>query len=631
MKWSRIESALATKRNVHIEIENNAAPEATTILLSQFDATLKAPEAKRPRALTTNEQKLQDLQIADVKEALHSSIAIDRQLKLMRDAVADLLHPKNGRAADLGTLRIVSALRDREEELQSQRRALGEKNPEAFFAIHARELRQYKRQIERGRIVETPFVEKQINKIEDGLRCGSVVFVHGHTGTGKTEISKIAAARYGGKEPIVLRGYAGMGSREMFGHVQLTKSILTKASEMPDKINQALNERKEFLGIDTLSDHEIELVTAAVLNENQVTVSEYILGAAYLAQQEGRVLLVDEANYIPPALVAKLYDLMTKKPGEKVNVQEDGIAPIIVQEGFGIIMTGNIDSGVSKHYQGRFAIDPALLDRSIPVEHNYIPQAYEGPISRYGFEDKQLYAVAIASLISRTIGSRSSEITTMLEDRVGTLLIPGGEKSLDAIWRLSQLAAITQLAFSGQVNSAHPLAFQSRGTTISVTPELCLSPRALIRLLEDWRSSGYHYEVDHYICKHLLDRTTETKTRAYFYQLAQKFKFFQGDGWDKSPNYSDFSSFPVNDPYLKAESPERVGGQAILESLYGEAPKRTRWPDSQAASKDDVQKAKTSEVISSVSEIETQLREIQKLLDVNSFCDLPEVEENVSK
>ena len=291
------------------------------------------------------------------------------------------------------------------------------------------------------------------------------ILIHGETGTGKTELAKMAAKIATGKEALLVRGFGGMDSRELFGHMQLSAKGIENAYEVPEII-QAKIEKWSELNPDQSEEAQEkakEQITLAILAQQKVTISEYIIGAVYRAAKEGRNVILDEVNYIPPALMSKLNDIMTKKPGEYIYVQEDGIDPIPVAEGFSITMTGNVNIGKGKRYKQRYDFDLALKDRVKCVEYNYLPQTVKGAIEQSSVEDKQQFVITVCNLLApRTTENSTSDIRRRLEDRIGSLFIPGGKDGLDKLWRFAQFAAVTQEAFSGNIESLRSACISSR-------------------------------------------------------------------------------------------------------------------------------------------------------------------------
>ena len=487
------------------------------------------------------------------------------------------------------------------EQLDEARRDTGRKynealqsSPEAFMAAHSADLNAYRRQYERGRIVQTLYVKDKINEMVPHLRNTRLCFISGETGTGKTEVARIVARKVTGKPPLVVRGYAGMSSTELFGHMTLTDNWEQRAEAMSEQVDQAHAVYKEKHP--ECKPEDLEEVTKGVLQASSTTTTEYILGAVYKAAKEGRIVIIDEANYIPPELLAKLNDVMTKDPakGEKVDVQEDGVGPITVQEGFGIIFTGNVNppSGPrAKRYIGRNNFDPAFTDRVPVVDYNRLPQAVDGMPKDYALEDKQVFLLAVVSALLRPERGEFGTLES-IESRYSSLFLPGGSNGgLDALWRFSQFASVTQQAFEGGVKDGSAFGFERSGISSGYTPKLQLSNRGMMRVIEEWRDSGYRYEIDYYIAKDLFNRAQDPNDRAYLYQIGQKFGFFKSAGWEQDPDYSASSidNFKVDIPMTRGSddtlrpnpAAERVivEPEEVLEAVFGEIPVRTEWPD----------------------------------------------------
>ena len=460
-------------------------------------------------------------------------------------------------------------------------------SPESFLAARVADMRALRRDYDRGRIVKVPYVQEKITEMTELLAKGKVVFVSGETGIGKTEVARIASRKFCGQDPLVVRGYAGMSADELFGHMALTTDREEHVKAIKKDIDAALKTFREVVENPT-KEQEAELIQG-VLAKNSATISTYILGAVYKAAQEGRTVIIDEANYIPPELIASLNDILTKRPGEKINVQQDGTPPIEVKEGFGIIFTGNVNPPTgpqAKRYIGRHTFDLAFQDRMSMVPYSYLPQAVEGNPKDIAPEQKQLFMVALTTALIPPPKTSQDETLEKLESRYGTCFLPGGEKGIDTLWRLSKFAAVTQRAFAGEVRDGDAHGFSVNGTSVGHQPSVSLSPRAFMRVIESWRDDGFQVELDHYIAKDLLQRALDPKDKAYLYQLARFFGFFDGPGWDKRPDYEAAPTrgvFSFSLPSNRSERAEIVPARKAIEAIYGEAPGRTEWPDGAVA------------------------------------------------
>lgn len=90
-------------------------------------------------------------------------------------------------------------------------------------------------------------------------------------------------------------------------------------------------------------------------------------GALPRAMRAGVPLLLDEINFGDQAIIARLQDILLKRPGEKVYLQEEGVE-LTVAPGFTVFATAN---EASKRYQHREVLDPAIRDRFEILERTY--------------------------------------------------------------------------------------------------------------------------------------------------------------------------------------------------------------------------------------------------------------------
>jgi MoxR-like ATPase len=466
-------------------------------------------------------------------------------------------------------------------------------SPEKFLAAHSADLNHYRRQYERGRIIQTPYVLEKKGEVITNLANNRMVFISGETGTGKTELARICAKEVTGQEALVVRGYVGMSPAEMYGSKALTDSAEVRFENIQKEIDQALDAYKQRFPEASQAD-EAEVVKG-VLTKSGVTTTRYMLGAVYEAAETGKVVIIDEANFIPQEVLASLNDIMTKKPGEPIAVQQDGTRKIVVKEGFGIIFTGNLNppEGPTKgRYIGRKEFDAAFVDRVPDVEYSRLPMEVQGVAADYGFEAKQLYLLAVVTSLIPPMTTEGGTLEK-IENRYGSMYLPGGaDRGLDLLWRFTQFVAVTQKAFHGEILDGDPHGFTSAGgNQAGITTKVQLSNRGMMRVIGAWRDDGFQYELDHYIAKDLFSRAKDPREKAFFYQIGQKFGFFKTEGWEQNPNYSSngLSRFSVEIPVKRGkegelvpnESPPRelISAREVIESLFGEIPQRNVWPE----------------------------------------------------
>ena len=107
---------------------------------------------------------------------------------------------------------------------------------------------------------------------------------------------------------------------------------------------------------------------------------EKVANAVYQAMKEGRPVIIDEANSIPAGVLISLNNILNKRPGDTCYVpgaSEKG-GQVKIQEGFSVIMTGNLSTS-SVEYSGVDSdLNPATKSRIKFLKYDYLPQSEEG-------------------------------------------------------------------------------------------------------------------------------------------------------------------------------------------------------------------------------------------------------------
>lgn len=83
-------------------------------------------------------------------------------------------------------------------------------------------------------------------------------------------------------------------------------------------------------------------------------------GVLLEAMRKGVPLLLDEINFGDQAIIARLQDILLRRPGDTVFVQENDEEQITIRPGFMIFATAN---EASLRYRHREVLDPAIRDR----------------------------------------------------------------------------------------------------------------------------------------------------------------------------------------------------------------------------------------------------------------------------
>lgn len=212
-------------------------------------------------------------------------------------------------------------------------------------------------------------------------------------------------------------------------------------------------------------------------------------GALPRAMRAGVPLLLDEINFGDQAIIARLQEVLLKRPGEKVFLQEEGVE-LVVQPGFTVFATAN---EASQRYRHREVLDPAIRDRFEIIERTY-PDLDDNPLDR---PSPSLMRLALCEAVD------DDGIPSRHVDR----------ELLDAfVW----VATLTQHLYAVPAKDAM-VVLDNEHTTRRVresdTPLLtdCITPRALNRAVRD--SAGGNLPGRH-LDLYLIDKVVRTLDQA---------------------------------------------------------------------------------------------------------------------
>lgn len=179
--------------------------------------------------------------------------------------------------------RLDSLLRDQ----QTLHEGLAEKTPESFYAQHIMELKDYKEQLDEGKLVEVPYVRERLDTIKGSMRRTKPVFIHGHLGSGKS-VSAYEAAREFMIDFHVEKDFEEWmqtqinqmkenGSRTIERFNQETKEFESaQTSEKPskDEIGKKLLALKKFYETDDADETQKKLSFYAIAGSKETSVSD---------------------------------------------------------------------------------------------------------------------------------------------------------------------------------------------------------------------------------------------------------------------------------------------------------------------------------------------------------------------
>ncbi len=524
-----------------------------------------------------NANALLEFRQENLVKALRKEAEINSATERLYAAEVDILQAVEGtpRGAELVA---IQEIRSDIEELQRQKHDLMMSSPEAYYGLHLEELKEYHKNS--GRIIETGYVKEKAHDILVHLRAGKPVLIYGHLGSGKTEVAMHIAREYMEKEALVISGAKNMSAAEIYGHQVLSLDQVDRSEldqfnyEVGDKFDTWVQEHNDRLKDLNPEAQEAEknrahdrLLQIYLTQFRSGTISEFFLGPIYQAMEQGRPIIVDEVNAIPHEVLISLNHLMTRRAGDEVLVQQDSGRKIKIEEGYGVMMTGNLNQGDSR-YVGRQDLDPAWLSRSYKVEYDYLPQTTEGTLAEEASRNNEFFQLMLAKTM----------------DKNGNLELP--EDGVKKLWNLAKAGRIIQNVFSGkEVDKTFFFKEGGSRATRYLLKESVLSNRAVTDILNQWQSEGYRNEFDYYLWKEFVSQSTEASDRAYLYQiLKDQFNFFQGEGWEQSPDYGSggkINSFDIKAPVNASLPTQMYGPREVVDFAFGPGPKRKEWPDPQ--------------------------------------------------
>ncbi len=281
------------------------------------------------------------------------------------------------------------------ELLKGDKETLLASSPESYYVGSLMHLRELKKQALSGSIIETTSVHAKRRQIERFALAGRSIFLHGAPGTGKTEMAMHVAnhlptakayldkARYeskGDAQPfMIISASKQTDSSELTGHQ------IINVKQMPDDERKAFidaieTEMRTWLGkkndpyiTDAEKDRQMGIIIEAYkFTHGQGMETSFWTGPMYKCMEEGIPFIVDEANAMPPDVLIKINHLMTRRPGDKVVIQEDSGKEITIKEGFCFIFTGNI----GEQFQGRYRLEQSFVNRigDAMIEYDYLPE-----------------------------------------------------------------------------------------------------------------------------------------------------------------------------------------------------------------------------------------------------------------
>jgi MoxR-like ATPase len=559
------------------------------------------------------------LQRKNLVFALRKNLELDIARRELLIEEAQILSGIEGEPSS-AELEALEEVRRELKKLEEQKQELLESSPEAYFGLHLKELKEYKRALERGNFIETPSIRRIVEEFVEAIEIGKYPFLHGHTGSGKTEFAKYISRKLTGKSALLFSGSKETTKAELVGHLTLKRGIMPQLDDLLVLIDKEikkdeerypdLSEKERGLRNDFIRDYVFE-------REKTGTEVQFEFGDVYRAMREGRPLIIDEFNMIPHSIWGRLNELLKLKPGDIVHVQEDGVEDFPVKDGFFFIFTGNLNQG-DERYIERVDLDPAGLRRIHPIKYDYLPQYYPKnnndslSLEDHASPDNELFQLILAKV----------------SDRNGNISLP--KNSLQKLWRLAVLARVTQDLFAGRypIESFYP---KIAGQTLRAPyflKKINLDLGRIDAIISSWKMRQDR-DLDFYIWRYGIGEAVDEQDKAFLLQL---FKITGGFFQEWKSNEDEVLAgrekeviikIPAARSAVNQNNREFFGPRDTVEYAFGRAPERVKWPEIESASED------TENIEARLAEFET-LHQFQKAFekdleiltkDMEDFCE----------
>lgn len=519
------------------------------------------------------------------------------------------------------------------QKLEKRLQTLLESSPEAWQFYYKRQLLDDIETQSKQRLITVPYVANAKQKVLDSLNLGVPVYIVGHLGSGKTQLATEAALDFtiqnkiqseleykmedwfsdnlnatekdaiekfrefnnerrlyykniltnGNREeieslqPLFISGSHNLTYEDMFIEKTLSlKHSFSKGSfvdylnmiiedfyewmdEHREKLNQMTDEEQLQLKIQVWKSFSDLLVAS---NSAFGTEIKKIEREILIAVKEGRPVIVDELNTIAMQNLIALNDILQRHVGNTAYIT--GVGPVLIRPGFGFIGTGNLSTQMV-NYEGTNELNPAFKSRFMTIEYNYVPQGITGSLEDQEFPEKnELFRV----------------IMIRLADKNGNIHLPNPQRTLEELFRFSQLCRVTQDVFMGRLRDNET---QKDGMDNLELRESVLSIRNILHVLDNW-NQGEEKDLSKALWDSFISSITYPDDQNYILSQAVRFGFFaESEGWrvetkgvgEPTTTYEEIRTRPY---YYVRSSIETLSYLDAIHLIFGKGVSRKTLP-----------------------------------------------------
>ncbi|MBR2766503.1 hypothetical protein IKD67_00205 [Candidatus Saccharibacteria bacterium] len=520
-------------------------------------------------------------------------------------------------------------------KIEAQKEKLAYESPESYTVVKGMEFRNHIKEVQNNEMVTTAYVKSKYEELRENMEKGEPSFIHGHLGSGKTELAIMTAkhtaisnaaiknAREELKKHIDNHpGLSGKECRDALGRFyRLNKTKLEKAFHDGDKKTiesygpLIISGSKDIETQDLFADKTLKLTkfNGKELLEHKEDLDSEI--KKWMDEHQGEL---DELNDKERNLriseeshkIVELYKLKNQAFGTEVEIVENAIykgikqgRPVIIDEvntiPAGILLSLN---DVLQRHPGDQCYIPGVGPTEIK-EGFSVTMTGNLPYGNVNYRDREELDPAWVDRLRSKIeydylpmsksGKRLEQtnmegnelfqaIIAYLADRQGNLELPEMEKSLDKIFALCQVAHVSQLVFKGDWDESKT----SSGDTVETNLEASvLSMRGILRVLKEW-NKGSDKNLDQALWDGHIGQTIIPEDRKTLLMIARNYGFFSDkDGWkinfdDESINSSiSLNRIHPGAFYHEPKPLEVYSLREVVDAVYGKRPEREIYPD----------------------------------------------------
>ncbi|HEU0051435.1 MAG TPA: AAA family ATPase, partial [Patescibacteria group bacterium] len=404
---------------------------------------------------------------------------------------------------------VKGAAREQVKLLEDERNRIIKEKIEPFDQYTAGyELRRYfdigafADQLSKGHIIEIPSARVVIDEGLEHMRNHQPFLLAGHLGSGKTEMARHMAklfmiengVGYDLEEELAqmkkkdktadtnkvydqiydklsVEIFSGGEEASVYDLIGKLK-LVAKGADKKDLVKHinALSETLEKAGITEVPRDQI---AAILLGKSDATETVFNYGPLGRALRDGKPIIIDEINLMPPEIIARINDIMLRKTGDRVRLQENGEEEFTVKPGFAILATCNLGT----QYAGIKEVNAAFKSRWIAKEVGYPTVA-------------ETYDLILASLVRK--------------DRV-RLPPDFPEEAFEMLARLAVVTREVQELFSKQTQGVRFMMPNAIAGEPAQLEKAVISTRDLMRkIMLPWKQKNFTVSLDAVIAKNIL-------------------------------------------------------------------------------------------------------------------------------